>query len=141
MPKKTIRLVIDTNIWISFLIGKTLAGLTKAIIENNVTILFSTELFDEVIEVLQRPKFRKYFSQEDIQELISLIHSRVEWIEINNHFDDCRDPKDNFLLDLSVAGTADYLITGDEDLLVLNPYRDIEIVNYKEFTRVLKKVQ
>ena len=137
MPKKTIRLVIDTNIWISFLIGKTLAGLTEAIIENNVTILFSTELFDEVIEVLQRPKFRRYFSQEDIQELISLIHSRVAWIEINNRFDDCRDPKDNFLLDLAVAGEADYLISGDDDLLVLNPYQDIEIVNYKEFTRVL----
>ena len=123
------------------MIGKTLTGLTRAIIENNVTILFSTELFDEVIEVLQCPKFRKYFSQEDIQELISLIHSRVAWIEINNRFDDCRDPKDNFLLDLSVEGNADYLITGDEDLLILNPYRNTEIVNYRDFKRVLMQIK
>ena len=78
MPKKTIRLVIDTNIWISFLIGKMLTGLVEGIIENNVIVLFSTELFDEMIDVLQRPKFKKYFSQEGIQELISLIHPKVE---------------------------------------------------------------
>ena len=48
MPKKTIRLVIDTNIWISFLIGKMLTGLVEGIIENNVIVLFSTELFVQI---------------------------------------------------------------------------------------------
>ncbi len=73
MPKKIIRLVIDTNIWISFLIGKTLSVLAEAIVSKNVIILFSVELFEELIEVLQRPRFEKYFSQENIQEFISLI--------------------------------------------------------------------
>ena len=63
------------------------------------------------------------------------VHNNIE--EIKKHFDDCRDPKDNFLLDLSVAGKANYLITGDEDLLVLNPYRNTKIVNYRDFTRGL----
>jgi len=141
MPGKIIRIVIDTNIWISFLIGKTLAGLSEAIINNNVIILFSTDLFDELIEVLQRPKFTKYFSQENIQEFVSLIHSKVEWIETNKHFDDCRDPKDNFLLDLCVSGNADYLISGDEDLLTLNSFGRTKIINYRKFQEVLDKIK
>ena len=55
------RVVIDTNIWISFLIGKTLIGLRDAIISGRITILFSEELFAELIEVLQRPKFKNTF--------------------------------------------------------------------------------
>ena len=141
MPKKIVRIVIDTNIWISFLIGKTLSGLSEAITNNNVIILFSVELFEELIEVLQRPKFTKYFSQEDIQEFISLIHSKIDWVKIGNHFDDCRDSKDNFLLDLSVSGKADYLISGDEDLLTLNPFQGIEIINYRKFQEILDRIK
>ncbi|MBF0231284.1 MAG: putative toxin-antitoxin system toxin component, PIN family, partial [Desulfamplus sp.] len=114
MQKDNIRVVIDTNIWISFLIGKTLSGLSDAIIDNTVSIVFSRELFDELIEVLQRPKFKKYFSEENIKELIYLLNSKTEWIEIIEHFNICRDPKDDFLLDLCVSGNVDYLITGDD---------------------------
>ncbi len=127
------RVVIDTNIWISFLIGKTLIDLRDAIISGRITILFSEELFAELIEVLQRPKFKKYFSATAIEQLIVLLYDRVEWIEITRHFDDCRDKKDNFLLDLSVSGHADYLVTGDDDLLTLNPFYGIEIVSYRTF--------
>jgi putative PIN family toxin of toxin-antitoxin system len=141
MPKERIKLVIDTNILVSFLIGKTLAGLEDAIIDDQVKILFSTELFDELIEVLQRPKFKKYFTHEDIQEFISLIHSKVEWVEIKKRFNACRDAKDNFLLDLSVSGSADYLITGDKDLLVLNPFHGTEIINYRAFQTALKRIE
>jgi len=88
MPKNNIRVVIDTNIWISFLIGKTLSGLSETIIKDNIRIIFSKELFDELIEVLQRPKFKKYFSQENIAELISLLYFKMEKIEITDYFID-----------------------------------------------------
>ncbi len=65
---------------------------------------------------------------------------RVEWIDVNHNFDDCRDPKDNFLLDLCVFGKADYLITGDEDLLVLNPFRKTEIINYSKLQDILNNL-
>ncbi len=132
-----IRVVIDTNIWIAFLIGKTLSGLSKAIITDRIKVLFSQELFEEFIEVLQRPKFKKYFSQNDITELISLIHLNTEFIEIRERFKDCRDPKDNFLLDLCVSGKADYLLTGDAELLVLTPFHGVKIINYSEFRTIL----
>jgi len=134
-----IRVVIDTNIWIGFLIGKALSGLSEAL-NDRIRILFSEELFDELVEVLQRPKFKKYFSQNDIMELISLIHLITERIEIKERFEDCRDPKDNFLLDLCVSGNADYLITGDDDLLALNPFRGVEIINYRNFREILQKL-
>ncbi len=127
------RVVIDTNIWISFLIGQTLAGLSEAIVADRVAILFSEELFAELITVLQRPKFKKYFSGAAIEELIALLYDRVEWIDVTQHFDECRDKKDNFLLDLSVSGRADYLVTGDEDLLILNPFHGVKIVSYGAF--------
>jgi putative PIN family toxin of toxin-antitoxin system len=129
----SMRVVIDTNIWISFLIGKALGGLSEAIIAERITILFSEELFAELIEVLQRPKFKKYFSSTAIEELIILLYDKVEWIEITRHFEDCLDKKDNFLLDLSVSGRADYLVTGDEDLLTLNPFHSVKIVSYRTF--------
>ena len=137
MPKNNIKVVIDTNIWISFLIGKTLSGLSKAMTNNKVKILFSEELFDELIEVIQRPKFKKYFSQEDITELMSLLNLKAEKVKITKSFKDCRDPKDNFLLNLCVSGNADYLITGDDDLLVLNPFLGVEIINYSKFQEIL----
>ncbi|MCI5122568.1 MAG: putative toxin-antitoxin system toxin component, PIN family [Candidatus Electrothrix sp. AUS4] len=132
------RVVIDTNIWISFLIGRTLAGLSEAILNDKIKILFSEELLDELIEVLQRPKFKKYFSQDDITELLSLLHAKTEQIDITTRFSDCRDSKDNFLLDLCVSGNADYLITGDEDLLVMNPFQGVEIVTYRLFQDILQ---
>jgi putative PIN family toxin of toxin-antitoxin system len=132
--------VIDTNIWIGFLIGKTLSGLSEALINDKIRVLFSDELFEEVAEVLQRPKFKKYFSQNDIAELISLIHLKTEFVEIRERFEDCRDPKDNFLLDLCVSGNADYLLTGDDDLLVLNPFRDVQIISYRNFREILQNL-
>lgn len=77
------RVIIDTNLWISFLIGKSLAGLTDALISNRITILFSEQLFAELIEVLRRPKFKKYFSEAVIEELIALLYDRGEWVEIS----------------------------------------------------------
>lgn len=137
MHNNTIRVVIDTNIWISFLIGKSLIGLTDAIITNRVLILFSDKLFKELSEVLTRPKFKKYFSASTIETLIAILHEKVELIDITEHFNNCRDKKDNFLLDLVVSGRANYLVTGDADLLILNPFHNIEIISYKMFQNII----
>jgi putative PIN family toxin of toxin-antitoxin system len=137
---KPFRVVIDTNIWISFLIGKALSGLTRTIIRDEVVLLFSDELFEEFLTVVQRPKFERYFSTDAVRELIALLQVKVTWIEITDNHDDCRDAKDNFLLDLSVSGQADYLVTGDGDLLDLNPFHDTQIITYREFGTLLGKL-
>ena len=139
MQGNPFRVVIDTNIWISFLIGKSLTGLSEAIINGQVLVLFSDDLFCELLEVLKRPKFKKYFSGTDIENLVTLLHEKVELIEITHHFEDCRDPKDNFLSDLAVSGHANYLVTGDADLLILNPFQGVEIISYQHFQNLILK--
>jgi hypothetical protein len=139
MRDSLIRVVIDTNIWISFLIGKSLAGLSEAIISDQILVLFSVDLFRELIEVLKRPKFKKYFSESAIENLIALLYEKIELVEVINHFDDCRDAKDNFLLDLVVSSHADYLVTGDTDLLILNPFHGVEIISYQNFQNVIRR--
>lgn len=131
------RVVIDTNIWISFLIGKLLSHLRELIIQDKVVLLFSDELFHEMQTVLKRPKFQKYFSQQDIQQLSIILCDKVEWVEITTQFEDCRDIKDNFLLNLGISGKADVLVAGDKDLLILNHFHGMEIIDYKTFERLL----
>ncbi len=137
MPNKPLRVVIDTNIWISFLMGKHLSKLQQVLVSEQVVILFSEELFDEMVEVLQRPKFKKYFSHEMIIELVALLLRKIVWIQVTDSFNDCRDAKDNFLLALSVSGKADYLVTGDMDLLILDPFHNTRIITYRSFEEVL----
>ncbi len=135
-----IRSVIDTNLWVSYLIGRTLANLTKPLENDIISLLFSDELLDELVEVLHRPKFRKYFSLEDVRELLELINLRAEWIEVEGCTDACRDFKDNFLLDLSDAGTAEYLVTGDTDLLEMKQWGKTRIVTATQFNRILTEL-
>lgn len=132
-----IRVVIDTNIWISFLIGKILSNLEDVITHNRIQFVFSNELLEEISAVLQRPKFSEYFDPETVNEFVSLLLGKYELIHIEQKFTLCRDPKDNFLLDLCVAGHVDYLVTGDADLLALNPFQKTEIIDYKSFQIIL----
>ncbi len=129
------RLVIDTNIWISFLIGKALQDLESLLYNKRVQILLSSEQLAELGSVLQRPRLKKYFSESQIIEFLELIDQVTDYVDITSSIDLCRDKKDNFLLSLAVDGNADYLITGDEDLLILREVQGIPIISYKDFKK------
>ena len=133
--------VIDTNIWISFLIGKLLAGLDDYILEGRLEVVISDEQLEEITTVLRRPKFRKHFSPDDIEEFLSLIYKTAEIVEIHHTIKDCRDEKDNFILETAIRGKADYIVTGDKDLLVLNPYRGKKIIGFREFEDIIKEAK
>ena len=62
------RIIVDTNLWISFLIGKKLAGLLDFLSDEKVELVVSQELLNEVLEVASRPKLKKYFSQEHLND-------------------------------------------------------------------------
>ena len=72
MPIGQNRIVIDTNLWISYLITKGFKRLDKLIYTDKVRLIFSPELISEFIEVAQRPKFRKFFDPKDISRLIEI---------------------------------------------------------------------
>jgi hypothetical protein len=106
MAKKTDRLVIDTNLWISFLITKNYKKLDARIKRTKVKILFSLELMEELLTVVSRPKFKKYFDKEDIEQLLNLVDFYGEMVDVKSDLKICRDAKDNFLLSLSKDGSG-----------------------------------
>jgi len=135
-----IRVVLDTNLWISYLISNQLSKLDELIEKDALVVLFSTELLEEFIEVAGRPKFRKYFSIADLEELLDLFDAYGEIVDVSSISESCRDPKDNFLLALAQDGRADYLLTGDADLLELRSYGAAQIIKYSDFeTRILDR--
>lgn len=133
MPGKKIRIILDTNLWISFILTNDYSRLDTILRNKNIQLLVSIELLEEFIEVAQRPKFRKYFSGEDLSLLVSLIEKNAEIVAVKGNVQACRDPKDNFLLSLALDGKATRLITGDKDLLVLNKFRNTKILTIQDF--------
>lgn len=134
MPRSTpLRVILDTNLWISYLISKRLRKIDALFDENGVTLIFNEELMEEFFEVAQRPKFGKYFTSADLENLLALFDVYGEWVQVVSSVDLCRDAKDNFLLALAKDGKADYLITGDQDLLIIKKFEDTDILTYAEF--------
>lgn len=133
MQKNPTRIIIDTNHWVSFLISKDYSKLDEIIFAQKVQLVFSQELLDEFLEVASRPKFRRFFATKDIEEILETIDEYADFVKVKSKIELCRDPKDNFLLSLSADGKADYLLTGDKDLLDLVNFGKTEILTISQF--------
>ena len=133
MPKGKNRVVIDTNIWISYLLNKEFLAFDKILSDPNLILIFSSQLLKEFVEVASRPKFRKYFPSIDLEELLIQMKEHGEFILVKSSTTICRDPKDNFLLSLSKDGKASYLITGDKDLLALKRFGKTQIITLQKY--------
>lgn len=133
MPKRRYRIIIDTNLWISFLLSKNTRGLDQFFADSSLILLFSKELLDEFIEVTGRPKLKKYFNKVDLQNLLVQIDLHAEFINVSSNVELCRDPKDNFLISLALDGNANFLLTGDNDLLVLKKVGKTQIITITQF--------
>lgn len=138
MKAKSTRVIFDTNVWIGFLIGKRLSFMRKYIADGRITIIVTDQLLTEIKEVTKRAKLKKYFPEDSINELIEFLDIIAEKVEISPKHYICRDPKDNFLLDLIDYSKADYLVTGDKDLLAHNPFLDAVIVTSANFEKIFK---
>lgn len=93
----------------------------------------SQSMLEEIHEVLQRPKFDRYVTQAERLEFLTTLVATVEKIYISESISVCRDPKDDRYLEAGVSGKATAIITGDQDLLVLHPFRDIQIISPSNF--------
>jgi len=95
-------------------------------------------LITEFIDVVNRPKFEKYFSKKDIARILNLFDQYGQLTDVKSDINICRDKKDNFLLNLSIDSKADYLITGDNDLLILEKIEHTRIINFTDFLKQIK---
>ena len=136
MPGQKNRVIIDTNLWISFLLSDKLLPLDKIISHHEIELIFSLELIDELVEVTQRPRFRKYFPIAYVQTLLEKLQARSTTIKVTSEIEICRDPEDNFLLALAKDSDAHFLLTGDNDLLVMGSFGNTKIITFIDFMKV-----
>ena len=129
------RYVFDTNVIISaMLFGTGTPGVALARAYDTGEILVSIPLMTELRDVMSRPKFDRYVTQSERARFLGLLLRDTHLVERSpNRFESCRDPKDDQLLELAVCGRADWIITGDDDLLVLDRFRGIKIVTPADF--------
>ena len=122
-------LIIDTNIWVSYaLTPKGKVGRSLQVALDSCDYAFSDETFREFTEVLLRSKFDAYVSKGKRVNFLKEVARGAQWFQVTEVVSDCRDPKDNMFLALALTCRASFIITGDQDLLVLDPYRTTRIV-------------
>jgi putative PIN family toxin of toxin-antitoxin system len=114
--------------------GKARQALDKA--QDISQVLMSTSVLEEIETVLLRPKFDKYISQLERRFFLTNFLKTVEFIVEKEVIVVCRDPQDDKILNLALSGQAEYIISGDQDLLVLNPFRDIRIITIDTFLKI-----
>lgn len=132
--KTTKRYVFDTNTLVSsFLLPGSVARQALNLARQTGHIVLSKVTADEFKGVFVRPKFDRYLPLAIRLEIIESFDSLAVYIRPHHKITDCRDAKDNKFLEVALSIKADAIITGDQDLLVLHPYRDIPIINARSF--------
>ena len=123
------RVVFDTNVIVSaVLFSDSVPDRAFLDVLDSGTILMSRSLARELSEMLDRDKFDRYVSREQRGRFLASLIRESDMIEVTESLRVCRDPKDNRILELTIDGNADCIVTGDADLLVLNPFRGVRIL-------------
>ncbi|TAL62598.1 MAG: putative toxin-antitoxin system toxin component, PIN family [Bacteroidetes bacterium] len=134
--KRADRFVFDTNVVVSaFLFPDSFVA--KAFNKGLATgtLILSEETLEELQEVLLRDKFDKYLPKEIRQAFVQKFEILAAVMEITEIIAVCRDPKDDKFLSLAVSAKAKSIITGDPDLLILNPFKNISIITPAGFLK------
>ncbi|GAB6140969.1 putative toxin-antitoxin system toxin component, PIN family [Methylosoma difficile] len=127
--KNKLRIVIDTNVVVSaVLLPHSISRKAFDSALQKGQLLQSEATLAELNEVLSRPKFSKYIAEAKRLEFFDALVHEAEIIPITQTITECRDIKDNQFLELAIGGNASCIISGDNDLLVLNPFREIAIM-------------
>lgn len=132
-----IRAVLDTNIIISsiFWKGNPHEAVRRGIL-GGYKLVASAAIIDEITNKL-RNKFQ--FPEKAIQDLVSVLLTYGHIVEPISKFDAVRDKTDNKVLECAFDGKADFIVTGDPDLLILKEFKGIKIVTVKEFLESIKQ--
>ncbi|WP_448573993.1 putative toxin-antitoxin system toxin component, PIN family [Trichothermofontia sp.] len=130
------RYILDTNVVVSALLQpRSVPRQAFDLAFMRGTVLISIATIDELDSVLRKPKFDRYISERDRLHFLAIFIQDSIIVDLREklNISDCRDPKDNKFLELAVSGNADCIISGDDDLLDLHPFRGISIITPQGF--------
>ena len=127
------KVIIDTNIWVSFLIGKNLRNLVQYVRNEQIIVITCEEQLQELTDVFRKPKLQKHLHINQITTFFAFLKGVSRIVPITEIVPLCRDPKDDYLLALSIASEAHYLVTGDADLLDMQQINNTKIIKYTDF--------
>ena len=128
------RVILDCNIWISFLLSRQDCLLKRMLMDTRFDIYICEELLSEIINVARRDKIRKRVSENELQQLLKIIDAFCIKTTISQIAESIiRDPKDVYLLSLAETIDANYLVSGDKDLTDLNLHLKTRIVKLADF--------
>ena len=128
--------VFDTNVLVAAFLTE---GLCSGLLLRARKQAFDLVLCDDIIrefEGILKKKFK--LSSNDLYEITSIVSEAAS--EILDHLSSvpriCRDPNDDMIIACAIDAAADYIVTGDEDLLILKRYKDIIILNPRNFAAI-----
>jgi putative PIN family toxin of toxin-antitoxin system len=130
--------VVDANTIVSAALspdGTARGALSAA--RTRGTIALSSAVFEEIAAVLSRPKFARILTGDRRHEVLELLTAAAVWFDPIETVRDCRDSKDNRYLELALAAGATVIVSGDEDLLVLDPWRGVRVFKPARFLAAL----
>jgi putative PIN family toxin of toxin-antitoxin system len=138
-----VKVVLDTNIWISsLLLPKSIPGkIIQAWKDKSFDVVISSYILEEFKQVLEYPKIKKRLtiSNEEIEDFFALIRFFTEWVDIENvkaqHRKKIRDENSEPILTTFILSQSDYLITGDKDLLEISS--DYPILTPGQFAEMI----
>jgi len=132
------RILFDTNLLISFMIGRRLASLREVLYRHDVEVYVSEQELDEIRNVIERPKFDKLISQETRYYFFEMVYDVCLFTDITvNAISPIRDPKDLYLLSMAESVPVDYIVSGDSDLTDLGQHNGIPIIKYIQLLDML----
>ncbi|MBM3130142.1 MAG: putative toxin-antitoxin system toxin component, PIN family [Chloroflexi bacterium] len=138
------QVVLDTNVYISFLLthGETISRILDAWENEEFTVLVSPSLLAEIHRVLEYPRLKTHIRPNESRTLIEALENDACLVEgALTAIGVTRDPKDDMVIACAVEGRADYIVSGDPDLVDLGNYKDIPIIAPANFIQILERDQ
>lgn len=135
-----LKVVVDANIWISALLNSNKALEVVRLLEQDQYQLICAEaLLSELAEVMDRPKFQAKIQPRRKEDLLELVREKAQFVELPAGIGNvCRDPKDEVYIVCAVVAQADFLVSGDQDLLDLKEHEGVKIISLPTFVQLFQ---
>ena len=134
MRTNRLRIVFDTNVLVSAaLFPESLPGRALELTGSGADLIISVETLTELDNVLKRSRFQRYIGEIRRLDFLEALQEIATLVEVIHSVTACRDPRDDKFLELALSGIATHIVSGDQDLLALNPFQGIPIITPRSF--------